>query len=105
MNTIKLEPSANSVITDIRQIIDNARSNVARSVDFCRVQMYWNIGRRIFVEEQGEKDRADYGSNLIANIAKVLSHLSNCDRTADGIELVSIQITDFDRRRTQTRIL
>lgn len=72
MNTIKLEPSANSVITDIRQIIDNARSNVARSVDFCRVQMYWNIGRRIFVEEQGEKDRADYGSNLIANIAKVL---------------------------------
>lgn len=99
MNSIKLELSANSVIKDIRHIIDNARSNAARSVDFCRVQMYWNIGRRIFVEEQGEKDRADYGSYLIANIAKAISHLPKCDRTVDGIKLVSIQAADFHRRR------
>lgn len=41
-----------------------------RSVDFCRVQMYWNIGKRIFVEEQQEKARADYGSYLTRTIAK-----------------------------------
>ena len=32
-----------------------ARQNAVRSVDFCRVQMYWKIGRRIQEEEQKGK--------------------------------------------------
>lgn len=61
-----------SLFSEVRQIIDEARSNAVRSVDFCRVQMYWNIGRRIFEEEQHGKDRADYGTYLIVNLAKDL---------------------------------
>ena len=34
--------------------------------------MYWHIGRRIFEEEQLGKDRADYGTYLIKNLAKQL---------------------------------
>lgn len=56
-------------IGDIRSIIDKARATAVRSVDFSRVQMYWNIGRRIFEEEQQGKDRADYGTYLIKNLA------------------------------------
>lgn len=56
-------------VSEIRTIIDNARSNAVRSVDFCRVQMYWNIGRRIFEEEQQGKERANYGTYLIKNLA------------------------------------
>lgn len=37
---------------DVRQIIETARKNAVHSVDFCRVQMYWNLGKRIFEEEQ-----------------------------------------------------
>ena len=37
---------------DARQIIETARSNAVRSVDFCRVKMYWNLGKRILEEEQ-----------------------------------------------------
>ena len=32
---------------DARQIIETARSNAVRSVDFCRVQMYWNYGNPV----------------------------------------------------------
>lgn len=32
--------------------------------------MYWNIGRRILEEEQQGKERADYGTYLIQNLAK-----------------------------------
>lgn len=39
-------------VGDIRSIINEARATAVRSVDFCRVQMFWNIGRRIFEEEQ-----------------------------------------------------
>jgi predicted nuclease of restriction endonuclease-like (RecB) superfamily len=58
------------VVCDVRTIINDARLNVVRSVDFCRVQMYWQIGQRIFEEEQQSKERADYGTYLIDNLAK-----------------------------------
>ena len=59
-------------LNDIRSIINSARQNAIRSVDFCRVQMYWHMGKRIFEEEQQGKDRADYGTYLIKNLAKQL---------------------------------
>lgn len=59
-------------VGEIRTIIDHARSTAIRSVDFSRVQMYWNIGRRIVEEEQHGKERADYGTYLIKNLAKEL---------------------------------
>jgi predicted nuclease of restriction endonuclease-like (RecB) superfamily len=59
-------------VGEIRTIIDNARSAAIRSVNFNRVQMYWNIGKRIVEEEQHGKERADYGTYLIKNLAKEL---------------------------------
>lgn len=62
----------NSLYQEVREIIASARQNAVRSVDFCRVQMYWQIGRRILEEEQKGKERADYGSYLLKNLAKKL---------------------------------
>ena len=61
-----------TLLADARSIIDTARSNAVRSVDFNRVMMYWNLGRRIFEEEQQGKDRADYGTYLVRNLAVAL---------------------------------
>ena len=61
--------------TEIRQIIETARTNAIRSIDFSRVQMYWLLGKRIFEEEQQGKDRADYGAYLIRNLAEELTPL------------------------------
>jgi predicted nuclease of restriction endonuclease-like (RecB) superfamily len=57
---------------DIKGIIIQARNVAVRSVDFQRVLMYWRLGERIFVEEQGGKDRADYGGYLIKNLAQTI---------------------------------
>ena len=65
-------PLRQMFVDDIRTIINDARSNAVRSVDFCRVQMYWELGRRILEEEQQGKVRADYGSYLIKNLAKAI---------------------------------
>jgi predicted nuclease of restriction endonuclease-like (RecB) superfamily len=57
---------------DIRHIILEAQGNAVRSVEFQRVMMYWRLGERIFVEEQGGQDRAEYGAHLIQNlVAKI----------------------------------
>lgn len=57
-------------ISDIKQIITSARNSAIRSVDYERVKMYWKLGERIFVEEQQEKERAEYGKYLIKNLSK-----------------------------------
>ena len=56
-------------ISDIRTIILSARESAIRSVDTIRVQMYWELGERIFIEEQKGQDRAEYGAYLLQNIA------------------------------------
>ncbi|MBO5267676.1 MAG: hypothetical protein J6B13_02820 [Muribaculaceae bacterium] len=60
------------IADDIRHIINDSRANAVRSVDFCRVQMYWRIGQRIVEEEQGGSNRAQYGDYIIRNLSKAL---------------------------------
>ncbi len=98
------------LVQDAKQIIETARENAVRSVDFCRVQMYWKLGKRIFEEEQHGKKRADYGAYIVKSLAEKLEAeygsgfgirqierarqffpiVPNCVRSADAIELVSI---------------
>ena len=61
-----------ALYSEARQIIESSRANAIRSVDFCRVQMYWQLGKRIFDEEQKGKERADYGAYILQNLAKRL---------------------------------
>ena len=42
----------------ISKIISRSRERAIRSVATVRMYMYWNIGHKIFEEEQHEKDRA-----------------------------------------------
>lgn len=60
----KYEFRYNELVNDIKSIIETSKNNAVKSVDFCRVQMYWGIGRRIFEDEQKGEDRAEYGSGF-----------------------------------------
>jgi len=57
----------------IRNILENARSKVYRTVNFVMVQAYWNIGKIIVEEEQNGKDKAKYGSYLIKELSEKLT--------------------------------
>lgn len=59
-------------LSEIKRIIQQSRANAVRSVDFCRVQMYWALGKRILEEEQEGKERADYGTFLLKKLSKEL---------------------------------
>lgn len=60
------------IIDEIRAIIEASRSNAIKAVDHTRVMMYWQIGKRIFEEEQGGEDRAEYGARLIKFLSEKL---------------------------------
>ncbi|WP_126971196.1 PDDEXK nuclease domain-containing protein [Gynurincola endophyticus] len=61
-----------SLVKDIKSIIQHSRENAIRAVDHQRTLMYWHIGKRIFEEEQNGKDRADYGTFLIKYLSEKL---------------------------------
>ena len=59
------------LIQQIHHIIASAKDRAIRSVDTERVLMYWQIGKVIFEEEQGGKQRAEYGKFLIKSISDI----------------------------------
>ncbi len=61
------------ILTEIRNIIAEARERVARSVNFELVVMYWNIGKVIFEEEQKGESRANYKSYLLQGLSENLT--------------------------------
>lgn len=53
----------------VRHILESARTSVARSVNTTQVVANWLIGREIVEEEQKGKRRAEYGKQLIEELA------------------------------------
>jgi hypothetical protein len=53
----------------IRQILESARSGVARTVNTTQVVANWLIGREIVEEEQRGKRRAGYGEELLKDLS------------------------------------
>jgi predicted nuclease of restriction endonuclease-like (RecB) superfamily len=73
-------------ISDIRGILSQARAGAYAAVNAAMVTSYWQIGRRIVEEEQQGKDRADYGSYLIKELAK---HL--CGQFGKGFSVANLK--------------
>jgi len=64
--------STGSLLADVRDILRQARRQAYASANFIMVEAYWRIGQRIVEEEQGGKERAEYGTYLIRDLAKGL---------------------------------
>ncbi len=72
INIIKVSPVATqSLIQDLRQIIEQARSRVAATANYELTMMYWHIGERINREVLGNQ-RAEYGKQIVATVSTQL---------------------------------
>ncbi len=69
----KKNSKQDQVYSKIRQIIESARSNIARTVNTEMVQAYWLIGREIVEEEQKGQKRATYGETLLKSLSEKLT--------------------------------
>ena len=63
----------NSMILEIRELLENARKNVAQQVNTQLLTTYWNIGRIIVEYEQRNQIRADYGKQTLRELSKELT--------------------------------
>lgn len=63
----------NSMALEIRELLENARKNVAQQVNTQLLTTYWNIGRIIVEYEQQNQIRADYGKQTLRELSKELT--------------------------------
>ena len=70
----KINPTglfSKTLLNDLRQIIDTARSHVAATAKYEVTMMYWNIGNRIN-RDVLNYERAEYGKQIVAQVARQL---------------------------------
>ena len=63
--------STQSLMQDLRQIIEQARGHVAATANYAQTMMYWHIGERINREILGNQ-RAEYGKQIVSQVATQL---------------------------------
>lgn len=62
----------NNLFSEIKQLIEEAKQNVAVVVNATTTILYWNIGERINTEILGNK-RAEYGKEVVKSLSKDLT--------------------------------
>ena len=63
-----------NLMSDLRQIIDEARINVASTANYELTLMYWHIGERINRDVLGN-ERAEYGKQIVATLSRQLQNI------------------------------
>ena len=66
--------SQQSLMKDLRQIIDQARGHVATTANYAMTMMYWHIGERINREVLGNQ-RAEYGKQIVSTVSTQLQRI------------------------------
>lgn len=67
-----MHSSENKIISDIRNLIEQSRHQVAAAVNAGMTLMYWHIGERINREILGG-ERAAYGKQIVATVSQQLT--------------------------------
>ena len=62
-----------AVLADVVGLLEQARRTSARAVNAVMTTTYWHVGRRIVEGEQGGKERADYGKQLLNRLSADLT--------------------------------
>lgn len=64
---------SDSLVADVRTIIEEGRRHAFSAAGQIAIMTYWNVGRRIVEEEQQGCHRANYGKNLIPALSDRLT--------------------------------
>jgi len=69
MNQINPTHDNDVLFSQIKTVLDEARTKISRSVNSAMVQAYWNVGKYIVEYEQQGEQRAEYGKNVINDLS------------------------------------
>ena len=73
--TKELDTTSNitKLYKEISRILNTARANAYKAVNFAMVSSYWSIGQLIVEDEQNGNERAEYGKAVLEGLSKKLT--------------------------------
>jgi predicted nuclease of restriction endonuclease-like (RecB) superfamily len=66
---IRSDENYKGLLNELRSILEKGQNRAYKAVDNIKVQTYWQIGERIVREEIRNKERAEYGKQLVNSIS------------------------------------
>lgn len=70
---MELESKRNDVYQEVKRLIVDAQRRVYTSSNTILLKLYWDIGEQIVEVEQGGKERAAYGKEILKSLSEQLS--------------------------------
>ena len=86
----------------VREIVDAARTSIARTVNTTQVVANWLIGREIVEEEQRGQRRAGYGAKVLAELSERLTRDYGRGYSVDNLEAFRQFYVDYPELISET---
>ncbi len=102
---IKEKKEYHHLIKAVGQLLEEARKKVYHEVNSILVDTYWEIGRRIVEFEQQGKEKAEYGSKLLAQLSIDLTGSYGKGFSQDNLERMRKFYLYFPNSATLSRKL
>ena len=99
---VSTESAALALYGRVRDILQAARNQAARSVNTAQVVANWLIGREIVEDEQRGQHRADYGARLLAGLSSQLSLDFGRGYSVDNLEAFRQFYIDYPQLISET---
>ncbi len=102
-----MKPAAtkyNALLKDIRQLVEQARHNIARSINTELLLTYWHVGRLIVEYEQAGNIRAEYGRELLIDLSKSLAIELGKGFSRSQLQMMRLFYTRFQLDNEQIRL-
>jgi hypothetical protein len=75
-----------ALFSSISELLQRGRQHAAKSVNAVLTTTYWLVGRRLVEYEQGGKERAEYGSELLKRLSGNLQGQLGCGFSERNLE-------------------
>ena len=85
------------LVGGIAELLEAARRTTTRSINAIMTVTYWEIGRRIVEFEQGGKERAQYGKELLKRLSEELTARFGRGFSQDNLERFRLFYLRFSR--------
>ena len=104
MTEIQKQNENEKLVLRIGQLIDEARKRTLTVVNTTMVYTYYEIGRMIVEDEQQGQLRADYGKQVLKNVAKQLTAKYGKGFSVDNLENMRKFFLTYSKSETLSRI-
>ncbi|MBU4444517.1 hypothetical protein KJ656_05475 [bacterium] len=92
-----------ALLDRVVSILEEARSNVVRSVNNNMVIAYWHIGREIVLALQGGEGRAKYGEKVIEQLSSQLKEKYGRGFSISNLRYFRTFYTVYSNRKPEIR--